>query len=342
MSAKPDLTIDFWDVGQADCTVITLPNGSLILIDVGRRGSPVVDWLTERRPPARVAAIVLTHNHADHAGAMPSVVANHQSSIGAVWMLQDRPINDPTFAKVFRSVDEAEARGCFRVRRLEDGQEIWRDDQSRLRLHVLFPTFTSNVKHMGYPNQTSGLIVLDHGDKRLCAWPGDLPLAIVADQLRANHPEMLHGPHHGGPEDFKTNKARSRQAVSELSPRMSFISVGTTNSYSHPKPGYLALLAASGCRVVCSEVTNACDRWHFKSDVPVFDGSAALGLRSSRSGSPCRGAWRMTVKDGALIPDRFTDEHAKRVTNLKRPQCLKGMGWRSGEPSPWIKDASGD
>lgn len=336
MSAAPDLTIDFWDVGQADCTVITLADGSLILIDVGRRGSPVVDWLTERRPPARIAAIVLTHNHADHAGAMPAIVANHQSSIGAVWMLQDRPMSDPTFANIFRSVDEAETRGCFRVRRLEDGQEIWRDDQSQLRLHVLFPTFTSNVRHMGYPNQTSGLIVLDHGNKRLCAWPGDLPLATVADQLRANSPEMLHGPHHGGPEDFKTNKALSRQAVTDLTPRMGFISVGTKNSYSHPKPGYLALLAASGCRVVCSEVTNACDRRHFKNGVPVFDGSAALGLRSSRSGTPCRGAWRVTVNDGVLIPDRFTDEHAKRVVNLKRPQCLKGMGWRSGEPSIWV------
>lgn len=302
----------------------------------------MVDWLAERRPPAQIAAIVLTHNHADHAGAMPAIVANHQTSIGAVWMLQDRPINDTTFEKVFRSVDEAEAKGCFHVRRLENGQEIWRDDQSKLRLHVLFPTFTSNVKLMGYPNQTSGLIVLDHEDSRLCAWPGDLPLLTVAHQLREKRPDLLHGPHHGGPEDFKTNKARSRQAVSDLSPRMSFISVGTTNSYSHPKPGYLALLAASGCRVVCSEITNACDRWHFKNSVPVFDGSAALGLRSSRSGTPCRGSWRVVVKDGALVPDRFTGEHAKRLANLNRPQCLRGLGWRRGEPSPWFEEPSVD
>jgi competence protein ComEC len=338
LSAVADLTIDFWDVGQADCSVITLPDGRLILIDVGKRGSPVVDWLAERRPAPRIAAIVLTHNHADHAGAMPAIVANNQSHIGGVWMLQDRPMNDPMFAKVFRSVDEAEAKGYFQVRRLENGQEIWRDDESMLRLHVLFPTFTSNVKHMGYPNQTSGLIVLDHGDKRLCAWPGDLPLLTVADQLRTKHPELLHGPHHGGPEDFKTNKAKSRQAVRDLSPRMSFISVGTTNSYSHPKPGYLGLLAASRCHVVCSQITNACDRWHFKNDTPVFDGSAALGLRSSRSGSPCRGAWRVTIKDGELIPDRFTGEHARRVAELKRPQCLRGLGWRRGEPSPWVRE----
>lgn len=340
MSAAADLTLDFWDVGQADCSVISLPDGRLILIDVGNRGSPLVDWLIERRPPSRIEAIVLTHNHADHAGAMPAIVANHQSSIGSVWMLQDRPINNSSFSKVFRSVVEAEAKGFFQVRRLENGQEIWRDDHSKLRLHVLFPTFTSNVKLMGYPNQTSGLIVLDHEDRRLCAWPGDLPLLTVSDQLREKRPELLHGPHHGGPEDFKTNKAKSRQAVSDLSPLMSFISVGTTNSYSHPKPGYLALLAASGCRVVCSEITNACDRWHYKNSVPVFDGSAALGLRSSRSGTPCRGAWRVVVKDGELLPDRFTAEHAKRVAKLKRPQCLRGLGWQRGESSPWFEDSS--
>jgi competence protein ComEC len=342
LSAVPDLTIDFWDVGQADCTVVTLPDGRLVLIDVGKRGSPVVDWLTERRLPARIAAIVLTHNHADHAGAMPAIVANHQSSIGAVWMLQDRPVNDPTFAKVFRSVDEAEARGCFRVRRLEDGQEIWRDDESKLRLHVLYPTFTSNVKHMGYPNETSSLIVLDHGDKRLCAWPGDLPLATVADQLRANRPEMLHGPHHGGPEDYKSRKSSCRQAITELSPQFSFISVGTKNNYSHPKPDYLLRMAATGCRLVCSEITNHCDRWHSKNSVPVFDGSAALGLRSARSGSPCRGAWRIEIREGRIIPDRFTDEHSRRVAGLKRPRCLRGMGWQRGMPSPWVKEVSGD
>lgn len=329
-------------MGQADCTVITLPDGSLVLIDVGRRGSPVVDWLTERRPPARIAAIVLTHNHADHVGAMPAIVANHQSGIGAVWMLQDRPINDPTFARVFRSVDEAEARGCFRVRRLEEGQEIWRDDRSELRLHVLYPTFTSNVRHMGYPNETSGLIVLDHGDKRLCAWPGDLPLLTVADQLRATNPKLLHGPHHGGPEDYKSRKSNCRQAITALSPQFCFISVGTKNDYSHPKPGYLLRMAATGCRVVCSEITNHCDRQHFKNSVPVFDGSAALGLRSSRSGSPCRGAWRVTIRDGELFPDRFTDEHAKRVAELQRPQCLRGLGWRRGEPSPWFGEPSVD
>lgn len=251
-------------------------------------------------------------------------------------MLQDRPLNDTTFSRVFRSVDEAAAKGSFRVRRLEDGQEVWRDESSKLRLHVIYPTFTANVRAMGYPNETSGLIVLDHGTKRLCAWPGDLPLLTTANQLRGNRPTLLHGPHHGGPEDFKAKKQKSREAVKELSPEHSFVSVGTTNDYGHPRPGYLGLLAASGCHVVCSQITNACDRWHFKNDVPVFDGSAALGLRAARRGSPCRGTWRVEVREGKMVPDRFTDEHSRRVAKLQRPQCLKGMGWKKGQPSPWL------
>src|SRR2546429_7300991 len=103
------LEIDLWDVGQGDCTVVKLPSGRLLIIDVGPRGSPLIDWLNEgSRRGVGVEAIVLTHNDADHAGALPSIVADHKQRIGAIWMLLDRQVDEPRCPKNFLAPLEGE------------------------------------------------------------------------------------------------------------------------------------------------------------------------------------------------------------------------------------------
>lgn len=334
MNSAVTLTIDFWDVGQGDCTVIHLPDGRFLLIDVGRRGCPVVDWLADRRPPAEIAAIVLTHNDADHIGGLTSILDRFRGRVGQLWMLQDRPANDPSFQKIFRRAVDAERNEGLVITRLEKGAEIWK--QGDLRMQVSFPTFTANVG-ANRPNDTSGLLILSHGERPLCVWPGDLPTRTIASHLPDGRPGFLHGPHHGGPTDFRTRKATRdfRASVQRVAGNYGYISVGTKNPHNHPRPGYLVLLANLGCRVLCSQITTACDRLHWKEDTPVFDGTGALGLRSPRTGTPCRGAWRIRIIDGELDPDEFTNRHLAKVAALRRPQCLKGTGWKKGQPLPW-------
>ena len=71
--AEEKLIVDFWDVGQGDCSVIRLPDSSLVIIDVGPRTRPLIDWLQEK--PRRIHSIVITHNDADHAGGLPGLVS---------------------------------------------------------------------------------------------------------------------------------------------------------------------------------------------------------------------------------------------------------------------------
>lgn len=340
MSGQRGLTVDLWDVGQGDCTVITLPDGSLVIIDVGNKGSPVVEWLADRRPQPKIAAIVLTHNDSDHAGALPSILDNHASKIGVIWILEDRPRKDEPFAKIFRRAYEEEKKSGLKIRRLEEGSEIWRDHETGLVLRPIYPGFSENIRSSN-PNNASGLVILEEGKTIHGAWPGDLPMGTVAEKLEDRTPRLLVGPHHGGPTDFKKKRRDGRelfrQSVEKVSPGVAYISVGTKNPYSHPRPGYLELLARHGCHVMCSQITTACDRKHLISDVPVFDGSGALGLRSPRTGTPCRGALRLTFINGALVPDEFTQTHMDRVSNLRRPQCLKGRGWKQGNPIPIVE-----
>jgi beta-lactamase superfamily II metal-dependent hydrolase len=331
------LEIDFWNVGQGDCTVIKLPDGNLIIIDVGPRGCPLIEWLREGvRRNVHIEAVVLTHNDADHTGSLPVLIQEFRSRIGGVWMLLDRPKKDDQFQKVFRAAYQGESEGYYKISRLEDGHVLWKHELSESCLRVIHPSMSQNVLATD-PNDSSGMIVLDVEGRNLVTWPGDLQLTTTAEVLRGWSPETLMGPHHGGPSDYPTKAIRKkltgekrfnrmqemRDAASGLRPLRNFISVGTQNSYHHPRPGYLRLLAGQGTQVICSQLTVCCDRQQVKSGKPVFEGAGALGLRTAKSGVSCRGAMRLYLKDGKIHPDEFTSKHRERVEQLYRPQCLR-------------------
>jgi beta-lactamase superfamily II metal-dependent hydrolase len=329
--------------------VIHLPDGRLVVIDVGPRGCPLVEWLREgTRRGVQIAAVVLTHNDADHAGAMPSFVAENKHRIGGVWMLVDRRTSETSFQKIFRAALDGERDGHYAIRTLTAGQSIWSDQDRNLDLRVVHPGFSTNVLASN-PNETSGVIVLDHRGRNLITWPGDLELRATAQVLRSGHPEILIGPHHGGPSDYPSKSVRRklsasamsarmlelREAASSLRPDVNFISVGTRNPHHHPRPGILNLMARQGTRVICSQLTDCCDRQQVLERTPVFEGAGALGLRASKTGVSCRGALRVYIQNGLIQLDEFSNHHIKRIARLQRPQCFKGRGWKAGDPVPW-------
>lgn len=332
------LEIDFWNVGQGDCTVIKLPSGRLIIIDVGPRGCPLIEWLREgRRRDVQIESVILTHNDADHSGALPTIISEFKHRIGAVWMLLDRKKDDMRFQRTFRAALVGEEEGFYKIRRVEDGQLLWSHKESNTCLRIVYPTLSQNVL-ADDPNDTSGMIMLEACGQNLLTWPGDLQLRTTASVLSGKSPWMLMGPHHGGPSDYPTKAVRKnlpesalknrmtemRAAAAALEPKRGFISVGTKNSYHHPRPGYLRLLANQGTHLVCSQLTTCCDRQRVVNALPVFEGSGALGLRTAKSGVSCRGAMRVYLKDGELYPDEFDRNHRERVATLHRPQCLRG------------------
>lgn len=84
------LRITAIDVGQGDAIVVELPDGEAMLIDGGGAltGGPdpgareVAPWLAQRRRD-RLAAVVLSHPHPDHAGGLPAVL--DAVRVGELW-----------------------------------------------------------------------------------------------------------------------------------------------------------------------------------------------------------------------------------------------------------------
>ncbi len=300
----------------------------MLIVDTGSRGSGLVDWLADG-PPKNIRGIILTHNDADHAGALCSIVRSQGANIQAVHMLQDRPKDDAVFDRLFRCAFEWEQKTGRQIQRLEAGRVLWRSDDGHTSLTVEHPSFSEAVIASN-PNRTSALIVLRHKDEWLGIWPGDLSLTQVHGKADGKHPTVMVGPHHGAPEGYK-DKRQAPSQISGIAAANVFISVGTHNKHEHPQARYLLNLGAAGCRVRCSELTRVCDREATRGRAPVFDGTGQLGLRTPRAGGvPCRGAWRMHFKDGKLFSDKFTKDHLTAVDKLKRPRCLQSRGWRRG------------
>lgn len=262
-------------------------------------------------------------------------------------MLADRRLDNEKFLTIFRAALSGEKEGCYRIERVEAGKTLYESTSLGVKLHIIAPTFSDNIQAMN-PNETSGVVVLDSDANRLLTWPGDRKILNVVEILEGRSTWMLHGPHHGGPSDFPSASFRRdhppeswknrigeiRDAIRKISPSRSFISVGTRSIYNHPRPRYLKILAERKTRVTCSQITPCCDRKAISEERPVFDGAAALGLRSPRTGVPCRGCLRLKLENGRLIPDKFDAIHLERIANLLRPQCLKGAFWQKGDEPP--------
>ena len=75
VSAGEALTVQFLDVGQADCALLEC-GGEYLLIDGGNRDdSDLVVAFLEQQGVEELAAVVCTHAHEDHVGGLPAVLA---------------------------------------------------------------------------------------------------------------------------------------------------------------------------------------------------------------------------------------------------------------------------
>lgn len=314
--ASEKLIADLWDVGQGDATTIRLPDGSLVIIDVGPRGSPVIDWLADHH--FKIHAVVLTHNDGDHAGCLPSLVKQPGISISSIYMLQDRDKHSPSFRRIWLPVREEERKGRFTVLGLARDTVIWQGQESSLK--VVYPSFSENIEARR-PNESSAIVCLYYRELARIIWSGDAPMQALSSTCADAAPLLLHGPHHGGPVD--RNKAEFRSWVARIEAERVFVSVGTKNQHNLPSGDYLQLQRDRGSQVICTQLTPLCDRSRVNSRQPVMQTAALLGLRPPRRGIPCRGCLRLTIEGDSILADPWDEEHLRRIKLLRRPQCVR-------------------
>ena len=226
----PNWALVVCDVGQGDA-IVTRSSAGVVVIDTGPDPEAVDRCLRDLGVRA-VAALVLTHMHADHVEGIPGLLHGRKVAVAQVGPL-DEPADEVARARTWL------AAGGVPVERLALGQTKVVGD---LRYTVLGPAAAfhgtdsdPNNSSLVLSVQLPGLELLLTGDVEE---PAQLALLAGGVPLRA---DVLKVPHHGSRKMLADFAAATGAAVAVTS-------VGRGNPYGHPAAVTMATIAADGMR----------------------------------------------------------------------------------------------
>ena len=226
------LALHFLDVGQGDGAVLRTPGGRWIVIDAGPAGQHtdagrrVVIPFLERNGVRALAAIVVSHAHADHVGGVPALLGRFP--VGVV-LEPAGPVPDPAYAELLGALDREHipwhpARG---------GERFTLDGVTFTILHPAadWHGWGEDV------NEDSVVLLVEFGAFQ-ALFTGDAGFPAEAGlRARLRPVDLLKVGHHG------SRGSTSGELLDSLRPVAAVISVGR-NDYGHPSPETLARLEA--------------------------------------------------------------------------------------------------
>ena len=232
--SPPGVRVSILDVGQGDATLVQHRDRA-ILVDAGPSDGGVVARLREAGV-RRLAALVITHAQADHAGGAAAVLGAFD--VGLVLDGRDG-VREPTGS----AMAAAARRHGVRVVPALAGRRL-RAGPLDLRLLWPEPRVAAATGGAGGEDPNLRAVVAE-----LRAGPLSVLLAADAESevlstLQLAPVDVLKVSHHG------SGDPGLPAVLARLRPRVATISVGAGNRYGHPAPGTLRALGAAGARVV--------------------------------------------------------------------------------------------
>jgi competence protein ComEC len=257
---RPDgrLHVDFLDVGQGDSALLTMPDGTTLLIDGG--GHPNVDWPGDgegdeepfRRDTRTIGEgvvseflwskgldqidyVLATHSDADHIDGLNDVVRNFKVR-GAI--VARTPLHDAGFSRFAASLSRAGV----------PIEVIGRSDSFQIgdvAIDVLWPPSLPDVNST-YRNNDAVVLRVRYGEHVLL-FAADIEkeaenlLVRSETNLRA---DVIKVAHHG-------SRTSSTQAFVDANhPHVAVISVGRTSVFGHPHKEVVERWRATGAQVM--------------------------------------------------------------------------------------------
>lgn len=228
-----ELQIQYLDVGQADASLIRLPNGQTMLIDAG--GNATADRLVEYLKDQGIEKIdflIGTHPHEDHIGGLDAVI--DAFDIGQIYLPKVADSQVPT-TKTYEDVLTAIDKKGLKVNQGKAGVTLFQSDG--LSAALLAPNSDS---YSGL-NSYSIVVMLTYGEKKFL-FMGDAEADSekeILERFGDVKADVLKCGHHG------SSTSTTKAFLAAVSPEYAVISCGRDNSYGHPHQETLEALDES-------------------------------------------------------------------------------------------------
>ena len=258
-AVRPDgkLHVDFLDVGQGDSALVTMPDGTTLLVDGGGRpninqggaedgeqvferdtrsiGEGVVSQYLWSRGLDRVDYVIATHADADHIDGLNDVVRNFKVR-GA--MVARTPVDDAEYLRFAATMKEV----GVPVTKIGAGDVL---RFGNVTAQLLWPPATRDDRAPSR-NNDSVMLLIRYGDRSLLL-TGDIEkegeAAVLSEGIELKS-DVVKVAHHG-------SKTSSTEAfVAAACPSLAIISVGRTSMFGHPNREVLERWRASGAEVL--------------------------------------------------------------------------------------------
>ena len=224
------LALHFLDVGQGDGAVLRTPAGRWVVIDAGPRGRHsdagrrvMVPFLLRSRV-RELAAVIISHAHADHLGGVGSVLDRFRATLV---LEPGERVADPLY---YEFLDGLAARAI--------PWHAARRDERFVLDGVTFTVLHPDPAWRGWGedvNEDSLVLLVEYGSFQ-ALFAGDAGFPAESEmRSRARAIDLLKVGHHG------SKGSTSDEWLDSLRPRAAVISVGQ-NKYGHPSPPTLQRL----------------------------------------------------------------------------------------------------
>jgi len=212
------LEVHFLDVGQADSTLIQLPNNQIILIDGGNSSDAefICKYIQDHKIK-KIDYLIGTHPHEDHIGGLEAIIKTFD--IGKIYMPKVAHTTE-TYKNLLLTIKDKK----LSIQDPVVGTNII--DEADIKFKILAPN-SSQYKDL---NDYSIVTKLTY-KKNSFLFTGDAE-KVSEDEILAKKfvvkADVLKVGHHG------STSSTSPAFVKAVSPKYSIISVGKDNSYNHP------------------------------------------------------------------------------------------------------------
>jgi len=238
--ADANLHVDFLDVGQGDSALVTMPDGTTLLVDGGgnifdasrRIGETVVSEYLWWRGLDQIDYILVTHADADHIDGLNDVLKNFAVR-GA--LIARAPADDPEFAKFAETLKATNTHAEI----LQAGDAI---HFGEVELGVLWPPAGGETS----TNNDSIVLRLKFGTRAILL-TGDIEKQAEKSLLESRQDlraDVVKVPHHG------SKSSSTEDFVRATAPQFAIISVGRNSMFGHPHHEVVQRWQANGATVL--------------------------------------------------------------------------------------------